>query len=545
MADSGTLSVQVHEPKGKNEAEPKNLSMDSVKLTIGKDSEEKTGDPPYTFTLKASGKAVLQFRKAGYFPYQFHLQIDKGFTVTFDKQDGIDGPRMETGVTQIKVQDGSVATNVLNFEIAPTLEFVLVPGHDFHGELVFRKAAFTRMSDRYGIGDSNLHFSTVFTVFDFAQGNRAQWVRGRGKQNGSGAGDWPFWSSGWCKMSDELVGTTKPAFEDEKRGKETFHFLSPNDDTSISITHVYEYLQAAGKDRPQTVKELSFFSHSFEYGPSLMNTFEGDQDLVTHLIPNENMGDERNPEDHDARAFKDFPKALATLLDSDNLTYTDAGTQWSKDVIDKVHARADAHKDQDNNFRAAFAPDAHLHVWGCTAQRRFRLLLLNAAKPGKDDRKLDQWTEHPGFKPPLVPNGPAGEDPTAREIIPGYFPPFCSSFPNTRSGARRSYLEWACRFNYMYLLSCATGLPVWGAPPGLGADEKEVNAWGWMFVPQTLIEHKKKICGSGIIPFTVDHTPEKYSYSNEFNLLKDKERFPQGFEFDEDGYMKYVYPMKP
>ena len=93
----------------------------------------------------------------------------------------------------------------------------------------------------------------------------------------------------------------------------------------------------------------------------------------------------------------------------------------------------------------------------------------------------------------------------------------------------------------MYLLSCATGLPVWGAPPGLGADEKEVNAWGWMFVPQKRIEYKKKICGSGKIAFTVDHSKENYDYSNELKLLKDKERFPQGFEIDADGYLKYVY----
>jgi hypothetical protein len=544
---NGILTVDVHEPLGKQESKAKRLSMDSVKLTIGKDTEERTGDPPFVFTLKADSKGLLQFRKAGYFPYQFHLQVDSLFTVTFDKPEGIDGPRMGGQLSHITVKDAFVM-NVLNFEIARPVEFILVAGHDYEGshapdgKNIFRSAAFTRMCDRYGIGRSTLHPSTIFTVFDFTEGRRGQWVRGWDKQEGAQTG-WPFWTSGWCKMSDELCGTTKPAFgpnlikyPDSPDGL----FLKEPDTSSISITNVYEYLQAVGKERPKTIKELSFFSHSWEYGPSLMNTDD----------PDENLGAERDPGDHDTRALKDFPNALATFLEGDNRDHADAAEKWPQSVMDKVNSLAATHKDEEARFRDSFAADAHLHVWGCTAHRRFRGLLRHAAKPGKDDGKsLGTWTyeekhvKGSPFHPPLVPTG-AGEDPDAREVVLAYFPPYGRLFPNTGIGARRAYLEWAYRFNYMYMLSCATGLPVWGAPPGLGSDIKDADGgkWGWMFVPQKNLETKTKICGSGKKKLTIDHSKEGYYYPGEFKMLKDKDRFPQGFEFDEDGYMKYVGP---
>ena len=531
MGDQHTFTVDVHEPKGKDESAPKRLSMDGVKLTIGKDSEEKSGSAPYVFTLNGPGKGVLQFKKKGYFPYQFRLQVNEKFAVTFDKQDGVDGPRMASPL-QIKLPDGSVVQNSYNFEIAPTLEFVLVAGHDFHGGVIFRKAAFTRMCDRYGIGKSTLHPSTVFTVFDFSKGHCAQWVRAWGEPEGAHEA-WPFWSSGWCNMSDEVCGKKEPEFKAELRDKKTDWFLSPDDTDSISILHVYNYLQAAGKERSGTIKELSFFSHSFEFGPSLMNTFDD----------RENMGKMRDPKDRDARAFKDFPTALETVLKDDN--QANPAETWAIEVMDKAAKLAKAHKDDDDHFRAAFAPNAHLHVWGCTAHSRFRALLHHAAKPGTHD--LGKWTypkdelASSKFHPPLVPNGNE-EDPDSREVVAGFFPPFGNSFPNNGNGAERAYLEWACRYNYMYMLSCATGLPVWGAPPGLGADENESGPWAWMAVPQQAVEKKTRISGSGKMNLVIDHTKEGYSYAHELNLLKDKTKFSRGFEFDEDGYMKYMYP---
>lgn len=127
------------------------------------------------------------------------------------------------------------------------------------------------------------------------------------------------------------------------------HFLGSNPkapkEVSISIVDVYDYLigDVAAK-RPNTVTELHFFSHGWEGGPILANTY----DFKT--------GKDRDPLDKDARREKDF--------DPVNLSLT--------------------------KFKKAFHPSAFCFVWGCIAWKFMKRLILHTIRQKKKirDQKL-------------------------------------------------------------------------------------------------------------------------------------------------------------
>jgi hypothetical protein len=97
----------------------------------------------------------------------------------------------------------------------------------------------------------------------------------------------------------------------------------------VTIVTFYDYLSETGKYRPGTVKEAGIFSHSYENGPILWDTFEREG------WPDK---DERDPEDGDARR-KDFLP---------------------------VNAKKWAHMPK------AFAKGSAFQLWGCSADQRKR-----------------------------------------------------------------------------------------------------------------------------------------------------------------------------
>ena len=88
----------------------------------------------------------------------------------------------------------------------------------------------------------------------------------------------------------------------------TGHTFDRNPKDVMSITDVYEKVVEIGRKDPGTLVELSFFSHGYYGGPILVNSNDRKQ-----------SGGLRDPDDKDARIFKDFnranlPKERRTLL---------------------------------------------------------------------------------------------------------------------------------------------------------------------------------------------------------------------------------------
>ena len=94
----------------------------------------------------------------------------------------------------------------------------------------------------------------------------------------------------------------------------------------MSILDIYNAVQEIGADAPNTLSELSFFSHAWMGGPILVNSFE-DQAFKNTPI--------RDPDDRDPRVHKDFE---------------DPNMDSSTDLP---------------NFKDAFAPDGIIWIWGC------------------------------------------------------------------------------------------------------------------------------------------------------------------------------------
>jgi hypothetical protein len=114
-----------------------------------------------------------------------------------------------------------------------------------------------------------------------------------------------------------------------------------NPEGIMSITDVYSFVQGVGAGAEKgTVIELSFFSHGWMGGPILVNSFD-------HA-----SGDARDPNDKDARQWKDFkaPNMDATAL---------------------------------AKFRAAFADNSIVWIWGCSFFRAAHLVLSQLFKTSK------------------------------------------------------------------------------------------------------------------------------------------------------------------
>jgi hypothetical protein len=109
----------------------------------------------------------------------------------------------------------------------------------------------------------------------------------------------------------------------------------------LSITDVYEQVQTLGTTDPRSLGELSFLSHGYVGGPILVNSWD-----------NSASETDRDPNDKDARALKDF---VGPTID------------------DKKRAA----------FQAAFASDGHAWMWGCAFYNGSRQVLHRVLSSGK------------------------------------------------------------------------------------------------------------------------------------------------------------------
>lgn len=130
---------------------------------------------------------------------------------------------------------------------------------------------------------------------------------------------------------------------------------SLNEEHSLSITDVYDYIRSIGRDRPSTLAELHFFAHAYPRGPILVNT----GDVLRHPR-------KRDPLDKDCRV-KDF--------DPPNPEFEEL-QEWD----------------------AAFAMGARIFLWGCSVESFAKQLTLSTLRqkkkipPGKSGDKLLTFT---------------------------------------------------------------------------------------------------------------------------------------------------------
>jgi hypothetical protein len=197
-------------------------------------------------------------------------------------------------------------------------------------------------------------------------------------------------NSGWLVIHEKSHGTFDPAIISKP------HTFAAGD---ISAVEVYLYLDVVGKAAPGRVKEVGWFGHAFGGGPVLWNNW----DLVS--------GDERDPNDHDARA-KDFNPTQIK--------------KWP-------------------DMKAALAKDCVWRTWGCRADThdRRRIYYGFVNRKLKDDVlfKVDSKDKH----------GKVGLETMTRAWLNAELDRLL----------RDSYCAAAARF---------LGIPCLGSPPGVGSD---------------------------------------------------------------------------
>lgn len=176
-----------------------------------------------------------------------------------------------------------------------------------------------------------------------------------------------------------------------------------------SIVDFYKALDAIGKRAPGTVREASIISHAWPGGPILRNTYD------------RASGDSRDPSDSDGR-IKDWKSATQSTVP---------------------------------DLKKAFHADAYLKVWGCSATTYHRVAISAA-----------------------YPKAKAGAAET--DVIEVAWQFFDHSRPPKLTGSNRARLTLA-HVRHMIAFQCSgksyasaaakfLGLPVWGAPPGLGSN---------------------------------------------------------------------------
>lgn len=325
-------------------------------------------------------------------------------------------------IARAQAREGDVSSPVvITLTLALTkkhAEIVLVAGWDYSGGSDKTKYATTMRDDLYA-GKTNhvrakdkvtynvkitrlIHDHTLVTMFDFKSGNRIRWFKGQ---------------SGWHECDRVLQGsvpTHTGSYKDPDNHKKR------RDDDSISIVHVYDYIAQLGGAVPGSLVGFHIFSHGWDGGPILVNTNQAANynygGVDSHL---------RDPKDKDGRD-KDF-----TLSNMPDLA----------------------------NFRAAFASNASLKIWGCRAASVFRRMAREAAQARKAGTPRDQALDFTIGDNSYSMSQREIEDYFRDEIIDG---------------------------SYMKMLADAVGWPVWGAPPGAGADLQKVGSKNYMYVDQSI-----------------------------------------------------------
>ncbi len=150
----------------------------------------------------------------------------------------------------------------------------------------------------------------------------------------------------------EIDTTTKTADPVSSKNYVSGKFKNGQRNT-LSITHLYDLISDIGKNDPNTLKELSIFSHSWMGGAIMVNSY-----------------------------------------DDRSTTYTGApGTQPPAAMIDIVDPKKRDPDDKDgrtidfssptmdvSTFKKAFSSDAFSWIWGCTATEIFKDMIYGIRK---------------------------------------------------------------------------------------------------------------------------------------------------------------------
>lgn len=153
---------------------------------------------------------------------------------------------------------------------------------------------------------------------------------------------------------------TKANYDVEIEDGEKHYTFKDGQRDKLSILHVYQTAQVIGVLEPGTLVELSFFSHAYMGGPILVNSY--DNGTHSAIVPPATTarevplaGSERDPDDNDPRAAKDFVSP----------------------TMDAAELKA---------FQNAFHKDGYIWIWGC-------------AFPPTIHQVLHKVETHPLYKP--------------------------------------------------------------------------------------------------------------------------------------------------
>jgi hypothetical protein len=192
----------------------------------------------------------------------------------------------------------------------------------------------------------------------------------------------------------------------------------------LSILDIYQYIQEIGINAPQSIIELSFFTHGWMGGPVLVNSY----DTQPH-------SDARDPNDKDGRRFKDFR--------SPNMT-----------------------EGQIRAFKNAFHPSGIIWNWSCANAASCRDL-LHQVLPQLPNNKLEKLSDSHEFL--LTFSEERAND--YFQVDNDFFPrPLSLSTRNIEIkktlGEIKSYLQSRCNAAYSKQIALASGVKCFGALPG-------------------------------------------------------------------------------
>ena len=179
----------------------------------------------------------------------------------------------------------------------------------------------------------------------------------------------------------------------------------------ISAPDLYRYLHHVGDTEPGRVHEVGFFTHSWPGGPILFDTGE---DPAHRRLP------ERDPDDFDGRV-KDFSPPNSS--------------GWTK-------------------MKDAMAANAVWHVWGCSATVLYKDWMREARKTKKADEFFDNVTEVKSHGGTL----------TSRVQT-----------RLTRIHVRFEMDQQMRNGSYCATAASTLAVPVFCAPPGVGADYEKID----------------------------------------------------------------------
>ena len=218
--------------------------------------------------------------------------------------------------------------------------FILVAGVDYEFKgVTFRSFCDNRM--KRILASNRKKEDLTFQIFDFRKGevvtHEFTYPAGKRIEKTTRLAPSPFKSISTANYDRTVSG-----------GETHYQFKDGQRDT-MSILDIYKAVQRVGINAPNTLAELSIFSHGWMGGPILVNSF--DDNRVNLIIPPSSVplpfplpSGARDPDDMDPRASKDF---IPPTMDAVALS----------------------------NFQHAFSKDGYIWIWGCAFPRLIHEIL--------------------------------------------------------------------------------------------------------------------------------------------------------------------------